>query len=135
MTKIYEELYKQKLTTPEEAIQLVEPGDGIVYLLRAGEPSAIHKALANYENLDGNRLYTMLTMNPVIDLPKVKLRQISFFLSGSDRKAFNTVITELIPSDFSEIPNIVHEREPDPVLIATVRSEEHTSELQSRFDL
>ena len=63
MTKIYEELYKQKLTTPEEAIQLVEPGDGIVYPLGAGEPSAIHKALANYENLDGNRLYTMLTMN------------------------------------------------------------------------
>ena len=120
MTKIYEELYKQKLTTPEEAIQLVEPGDGIVYPLGAGEPSAIHKALANYENLDGNRLYTMLTMNPVIDLPKEKLRQISFFLSGSDRKAFNTGKTELIPSQFSEIPNIVHEREPDPVLIATV---------------
>src|SRR5699024_2223833 len=125
MTKIYEELYKQKLTTPEEAIQLVEPGDGIVYPLGAGEPSAIHKALANYENLDGNRLYTMLTMNPVIDLPKEKLRQISFFLSGSDRKAFNTGKTELIPSQFSEIPNIVHEREPDPVLIRSEPSAIH----------
>src|SRR5699024_4224698 len=120
MTSTYEELYQQKLTTPEEAIKLVEPGDGIVYPLGAGEPSAIHKALANYENLDGNRLYTMLTMHPVIDLPKEKLRQMTFFLSGADRKPFNAGKTELIPYHFSEIPNIVHAREPEPVLIATV---------------
>lgn len=120
MNTTFQELYDQKLTTPEEAIKHIEPGDGIIYPLGAGEPGAIHKVLSDYENLNGNRLYTMLTMNPVIDLPKDKLKQISFFLSGVDRKAFNSGKTELIPSQFSEIPNILQEREPEPVLIGTV---------------
>lgn len=120
MNKSFKELFDQKLTTPEAAIKHVQPGDGIIYPLGAGEPSAIHKALANYENLDGNRLYTMLTMNPVLDLPKDQLRQISLFLSGADRKAFNSGKTELIPSQFSDIPKILQTREPEPVLIGTV---------------
>lgn len=120
MNTTFEELYDQKLTTPEEAIKHIEPGDGIIYPLGAGEPGAIHKVLGDYDKLNGNRLYTMLTMNPVIDLPKDKLKQISFFLSGVDRKAFNSGKTELIPSQFSEIPNILQEREPEPVLIGTV---------------
>ncbi|MBG9980526.1 acetyl-CoA hydrolase/transferase family protein [Facklamia sp. DSM 111018] len=116
----FEKLYQNKLTTAEEAVKLIEPGDGIIYPLGAGEPAAMHKALSEYEGLDGNRLYTMLTMNPVIDLPKEKLEQISFFLSGSDRGAFNEGLTELVPNSFSEIPNIIIEREKEPVLIATV---------------
>lgn len=120
MATEFEELYKQKLTTADEAVKEIEPGDGIIYPLGAGEPSAIHQALGNYDNLEGNRLYTMLSMNPSLDLPKEKLRQISFFLSGMDRKAFNSGKTELVPSHFSEIPNILKEREPEPVLIATV---------------
>lgn len=116
----FEELYKQKLTTADEAIKQIEPGDGIIYPLGAGEPSVLHKALGNYDNLEGNRLYTMLSMNPSLDLPREKLRQISFFLSGMDRKAFNSGKSELIPSHFSEIPNILKDREPEPVLMATV---------------
>lgn len=120
MTSSFKNLYKQKLTTADEAIQHIEAGDGIVYPLGAGEPSALHKALGQYDKLDGNRLYTMLTMNPVIDLPKDKIRQMSFFLSGADRKSFNTGKTELIPCQFSEIPHIVAAREPEPVLMGTV---------------
>lgn len=120
MENSFEDLYQQKLTNAQEAVKHVEPGDGIVYPLGAGEPSALHKALGEYERLDGNRLYTMLTMNPVLDLPKEKITQMSFFLSGFDRKAFNNGKTELIPCQFSEIPNIVKAREPEPVLMGTV---------------
>lgn len=116
----FQKLYQEKLTTPEEAIKVIAPGEAIVYPLGAGEPSALHEALEKHENLDGNRLYTMLTMHRVLDLPKEKLTQLSFFLSGNDRKAFNSGKTELIPNHFSEIPNILHAREPEPVLVATV---------------
>ncbi|SPT61474.1 Uncharacterised protein [Aerococcus viridans] len=52
----FEKLYQEKLTTPEEAIKVIEPGEAIVYPLGAGEPSALHEALEKHENLDGNRL-------------------------------------------------------------------------------
>lgn len=120
MTSVNQELYQQKLTTPEAAVNLVEPGDGIVYPLGAGEPAALHKALGQYGHLEGNRLYTMLTMHPILDFPKSQLRQISFFLNSPDRKPFNEGKTELVPTHFSEIPNILKAREPEPVIMATV---------------
>ncbi len=121
MPENFKELYQQKLVqTAEEAISIIEPGEGLVYPLGAGEPSTLHKALMNYDKFDNNRLYTMLTMNPTIDVEPEKLQQLSFFLSGADRKSFNSGKTELIPCNFSQIPNILHEREPEPVIIALV---------------
>lgn len=119
-TTDFKQMYEEKLTTVEKAVQLIEPSDGIVYPLGAGEPSAFHKALSAVDHLQDNRLYTMLTMNPVLDFPKDELTQYSFFLSGNDRKAFNSGLTELIPNHFSEIPKILHAREPEPVLVASV---------------
>ncbi|GBG93891.1 4-hydroxybutyrate coenzyme A transferase [Ligilactobacillus salitolerans] len=120
MSVEFENLYQQKLTTAQEAVKQIAPGDGIIYPLGAGEPSALHEALESYSGLEGNRLYTMLSMHRTLKLPKHKLRQISFFLSGMDRKAFNSGETELVPSHFSEIPRILQAREPEPVLMATV---------------
>ncbi|MBG9988293.1 acetyl-CoA hydrolase/transferase family protein [Aerococcaceae bacterium DSM 111176] len=121
MSVDYKELYQQKLVqTAEEAVSIIEPGEGLVYPLGAGEPSTLHKALMEYDKFDNNRLYTMLTMNPVIDIEPEKLQQLSFFLSGVDRKPFNSGKTELIPCNFSQIPNILHDREPEPVIIAMV---------------
>lgn len=120
MFEAYQELYQQKLTSPEEAIQLIEAGEGLIYPLGAGEPPALHQALSEYEKLDGNRLYTMLTMNPVIQVEQDKLEQISLFLNAPDRKAFNSGQTQLIPNHFSEIPKILKAREPEPVILATV---------------
>ncbi|MBG9983137.1 acetyl-CoA hydrolase/transferase family protein [Aerococcaceae bacterium DSM 111020] len=121
MLETYKKLYQEKLVeTAEEAIEIIEPGEGLVYPLGAGEPPTLHKALSNYEGLDNNRLYTMLTMNPVINVGREKLTHYSFFLNSPDRKPFNNGETELIPCNFSKIPEILHEREPEPVIIALV---------------
>lgn len=120
MTKNFQELYKSKLTTVEEVIKFVKPGDGIVYPIQPGEPRAIHEALRNSDHLKGNRVYRMLPSFPLFEKTREEIHQISLFLSGIDRKAFKEGLVDLLPNNFSDIPALLLQREKEPVIIATV---------------
>ena len=44
----YQALYRQKLTTPEEAVACVRDGDWIEFGYATGTPVALDRALAKY---------------------------------------------------------------------------------------
>ncbi|MBF6625804.1 acetyl-CoA hydrolase/transferase family protein [Tuanshanicoccus lijuaniae] len=119
MTTNYKKLYKEKLTTAKEAVKLIEANEGIIYPIQPGEPKGFHEALENIE-LSGNRLYRMLPGFPLLDKKQEEIKQISLFLSGYDRKAHKQGLVELLPNNFSDIPDLLLTREPNPVIVATV---------------
>ncbi len=122
MLKLYEKMYEKKKTTAQEAVQLVEPGDGIIFPIMPGEPPALLEALPSNGSLKGNTLYRMLPSFPTVDISPSKLKQVSIFLSGMDRKGFNQGNIDLLPNHFSDIPALLKKRTDRPVIMATVSS-------------
>lgn len=114
-------MYQDKLTTGEEAVKIIQPGDGIIFPIMPGEPPALLDGIRLLETLNNNRLYRMLPSFPIVDAPKDKLKQISIFLSGMDRKAMNNGLIDLLPNNFSDIPSLLKQREEGHyIIMATV---------------
>ena len=122
MLKLYEKMYEKKKTTAQEAVQLIEPGEGIIFPIMPGEPPALLEALPINGSLKGNTLYRMLPSFPTVDISPSKLKQVSIFLSGMDRKGFNQGNIDLLPNHFSDIPALLKKRTDRPVIMATVSS-------------
>ncbi|WP_218931515.1 acetyl-CoA hydrolase/transferase family protein [Ruoffia halotolerans] len=120
MTNKMTALYNDKLMTALEAVKLIEANDSLVYPITPGEPAALHEALSSLTTLENNTLYRMLPSTPTLDFPKEQLKQISIFLSGSDRKDFNSHKVDLLPNHFSDIPSLLLQRDSEPVVMATV---------------
>ena len=80
----------------------------------------IHEALSSLTTLENNTLYRMLPSTPTLAFPKEQLKQVSIFLSGADRKDFNTHKVDLLPNHFSDIPSLLLQRDSAPVIMATV---------------
>ncbi|WP_231726714.1 acetyl-CoA hydrolase/transferase family protein [Carnobacterium antarcticum] len=120
MLRIYEKMYEKKKTTAQKAVQLVEPGEGIIFPIMPGEPPALLEALPMNGELSGNTLYRMLPSFPTVDISPNKLKQVSIFLSGMDRKGFNQGNIDLLPNHFSDIPALLKRRTNRPVIMATV---------------
>lgn len=120
MLKLYEKMYEKKKTTAQEAVKLVEPGEGIIFPIMPGEPPSLLKALPSNGSLSGNTLYRMLPSFPTLDISPSKLKQVSIFLSGMDRKGFNQGNIDLLPNHFSDIPALLKKRTNRPVIMATV---------------
>jgi len=116
----YKKLYEEKLTTPEKAVQLVEPGEEIIFPINPGEPPALLEALPENKNLEGNYLHRMLPSSGPLDLPPSKLKQVSIFLSGADRKYYQKGFVDFLPNHFSDIPSLLLQRSAHPVIMATV---------------
>ncbi|MDP4155830.1 MAG: 4-hydroxybutyrate CoA-transferase, partial [Bacillota bacterium] len=64
----YQEIYREKCCTAEQAVQFIEPGEAIVTPITPGEPPALLDALVSNEKLNGNLLYRMLPGYPVLDV-------------------------------------------------------------------
>jgi acyl-CoA hydrolase len=118
----YQEIYREKCCTAEQAVQFIEPGEAIVTPITPGEPPALLDALVSNEKLSGNLLYRMLPGYPVLDVEQEKIKQISIFISGYDRKAFAEGKTDLLPNHFSDIPSLIKSgtSHTERVLLATV---------------
>ena len=103
----YQEIYRAKCCTAEEAVRLVEPGDAIILPINPGEPPALLEALPSNPRLYGNSLYRMLPGYPILNVEQERIKQISMFLGAFDRKAFSEGITALLPNHFSDIPSLL----------------------------
>ncbi|MGW9103313.1 acetyl-CoA hydrolase/transferase family protein [Priestia megaterium] len=112
--------YQAKCLTAEEAIRFIQPGDDIIVPVHAGEPQALLKALPFNEELSGNRLYRMVSVYPVLDVEPERIKQISLFLSGSDRKGYSEGIINLLPNHFSDIPSLLRKETSNRVIMAAV---------------
>lgn len=107
----WEEIYKSKLVSVEEAISSIREGDKIVTGFACGEPFGIERALEeNYENFKNVEIISMLTLG---DSPWVRpemkdhFRLNCLFASPSNRKAISNGICEFTTSHFYEIPDII----------------------------
>lgn len=118
----FQEIYRAKCCTAEEAVQFVKPGDAIILPINPGEPPALLQALPTNHRLRGNNLYRMLPGYPVLNIDQERVKQISKFLSPFDRKAYSEGIVELLPNHLSDIPSLLKlETEPSKrVIMAAV---------------
>lgn len=117
----FKEMYRQKLTTADQAVNVIEPNDAIVFPIMPGEPPALLDGIRAMTTLKGNKLYRMLPSFPIVGKDESELKEISIFLSGMDRKAMNAGKVDLLPNHFSDIPSILKDRDGDQlVIMATV---------------
>ena len=105
----YEEEYKQKLTTADEAVKVVESGDWVDYGWCTGTPEALDQALARRTdelknvNVRGGILF---------HLPAIMQREDSgehfswnsWHMSGVERKMLSTHNAFFAPIRYSELP-------------------------------
>lgn len=116
----YDNMYYRKVVNPDKAVQFIKPGDGIIFPIMPGEPPLLLDAISKYEKLQNNTIYRMLPSFPTLKLPENKIKQVSLFLSGMDRKEMNNGNIDLLPNNFSDIPSLLLSREPNPIIMATV---------------
>ncbi|MFC0273249.1 acetyl-CoA hydrolase/transferase family protein [Metabacillus herbersteinensis] len=112
--------YKEKLRTPEEAVQFIEPNTDIILPIMAGEPPALLESLPQHTKLRGNRLYRMLPAYPILNVDEDRIKQVSLFLSGQDRSGFHEGKVDLLPNHFSDIPALLKQVTTDRVIMAVV---------------
>ncbi len=107
----WQEIYKEKLVSAEEAIKLIHSGDKVVTGFGCGEPFGIERALVEhfdeYENVE---IISMLTLG---DSPwcephmKGHFKLNCLFASQSNRKSISEGESEFTTSHFYEIPDVI----------------------------
>ncbi|MCQ2447892.1 MAG: butyryl-CoA:acetate CoA-transferase [Oscillibacter sp.] len=105
----YQEEYRKKLTTAEEAVKVVESGMWIEYGWSTGTANVLDQALANrYEELKDVKIRGgILTRRPAIaDVPNAPEHFCwnSWHLSGIERKMMQEGLAYYIPLRYSELP-------------------------------
>lgn len=107
----WQDIYKSKLTTAEEAIKLIKSGDKVVAGFGCGEPFGIERALVeHYEDYENVEIINMLTLgdSPWCE-PEMKghFKLNCLFASSSNRKSISEGESEFTTSHFYEIPDII----------------------------
>ncbi len=105
----YQEQYKQKLTSAQEAVKAVKSGDWLDYGWSVCSPNALDKALAERmgELTDVNIRGGILTRRPAIfeiPDPAGHFTWNSWHMSGIERKAISEGFAYYIPLRYSELP-------------------------------
>ena len=107
----WQDIYKSKLVTAEEAIKAIHDGDRVVTGFACGEPFGIERALIeNYENYHDVQITNMLSLG---DSPwcrpemKGHFTLNCLFASKSNRKAILNGTADFTPINFSEIPFVL----------------------------
>ncbi|MBQ5430296.1 MAG: butyryl-CoA:acetate CoA-transferase [Lachnospiraceae bacterium] len=106
----YEEEYKQKLTTADEAVKVVESGDWVDYGWCTGTPEALDQALARRTDELKN---VNVRGGIIFHLPAIMQREDagehfswnSWHMSGVERKMLSTHNAFFAPIRYSELPS------------------------------
>lgn len=128
----FQELYKQKLVTAEEAAGVVKSGDWVDYGWTTGTPVAVDKALARRmpELTDVNFRGGILMWVPEIfkiEHPEEHLTWNSWHMSGIERKAIAQGFCYYAPLRYSELPRYYREsrNKPDVAIFQVSPMDEH----------
>ena len=110
----YQALYRQKLTTPAEAVKVIQSGDWVDYGWCTGTPEALDKALAaRYQELTDVKVRGgILFHRPAIqEVPDVAAHFTwnSWHMSGVERKMIADGNTFYAPIRYSELPRYYRE--------------------------
>lgn len=102
-----------KLLSEQQFMALIEEEADLILPLANGEPEQLLNILeANYEQLRNVRIHQLLTLRErayIRGEMKGHLSQMSYFLSGANRKAFAEGHVDLVPNVFHEVPRIFKE--------------------------
>ncbi len=128
MTDRWQELYRAKLKSPDEAVALIPDGASIVQPIIAGEPPALLAAIASaarqgrYSKLTMRALLPFVATKATVLQPDLKevIRWESLFLGGADREAVKEGRAGFTPNYFHQVPRLLSEFIPVDVCIATV---------------
>ncbi|MBN1276344.1 MAG: acetyl-CoA hydrolase/transferase family protein [Deltaproteobacteria bacterium] len=113
----YSSHYKQKLTTPQKAVEIIKDGDTIVHGLTIAEPPALLAAIAarcRQNDLKDINIFSLLPLEHAgktvltPDLCDV-VRAYSWFVSGSDRALVKVGLNYFVPNYFHQIPKLCRE--------------------------
>ncbi len=110
----WQERFREKLATPEEAVALVLPGRRILVGSGAAEPVRLVEALVGRAlTLDDNEVVHLLTLGPAHyvrpDLG-AHLRHTASFIGENVRQAVADGRADYIPVFLSEIPSLIRSR-------------------------
>lgn len=110
----WEEIYKSKLTTAEEAVKHIKSGDRVVVGHASGSPEVLLKAMVeNKEAYEDVEIVHMVAMGPSeYCLPENAKHFIhnSLFAGGTSRKAIHDGRAVFTPSHFSQIPRLFRKK-------------------------
>jgi 4-hydroxybutyrate CoA-transferase len=110
----WEEIYKSKLTTAEEAVKHIKSGDRVVVGHASGSPEVILKAMVdNKDAYESVEIVHMVAMGPSeYCLPENSAHFVhnSLFAGGTSRKAIHEGRACFTASHFSQIPRLFTEK-------------------------
>ncbi|HOO37539.1 MAG TPA: acetyl-CoA hydrolase/transferase C-terminal domain-containing protein [Deltaproteobacteria bacterium] len=117
----WQEIYRSKLTTAEEAVSHIKSGDRVVNGHATGEPQELLRALvANKECYQNVEIVHMVAMGKAeYCLPENSRHFVhnSFFAGGTSRKAIEEGRAKFTPCHFSMIPSMFDKHLPVDVTI------------------
>jgi acyl-CoA hydrolase len=109
-------------TTPEAVLHLLERSGDVIVPLANGEPVAVLDAIeANDDRFDGLRIHQM---HALYDRPSLhgafgdRIRHRSYFLSHVTRPCYAAGTIDLVPSNFSEMRDLLQATTKDPLVVA-----------------
>lgn len=109
----WKDLYRKKLTTIDEAIEVVQPGDRVILSHCAGESLALSRALVEgASRLEDVTIIHFLMLGPNRFCgPGMEshFSHLSLFAGPSVREAVNSGRADFIPCFFSEVPKLFRE--------------------------
>jgi 4-hydroxybutyrate CoA-transferase len=120
----YQEMYRHKLVSPEEAAKVVKSGDVIWAPPASNEPIAIWKAIAaRKDELEDVRIRQFLSRHdqPHQDpsyAPHIFIE--SLFVTDKVRNLINEGFGSYVPANFGDIPSIIRQSEHVDILALTV---------------
>ena len=126
----WQELYQQKLTTADQAVQHIKSGDKVVVAHATGEPTALLDAMVRnadqYENVELVHMVAMGQAEYCKPEMEKHFRHNSLFVGGTTRKAVADGRADFTPVFFFEIPNYIRDTlKPDVALVHLSPPDEH----------
>jgi itaconate CoA-transferase len=120
--------YKQKLTTPEKAVESIKSGDTIIHGLSIAEPPALLAAVAERARQGDLKDIKVYSLNPTRNAASTVLapdlsdciQAYSWFVGESDRSSVKVGLTYFVPNYFHQIPRILRDFMQVDVTVTTV---------------
>lgn len=112
-------------SSSDDVLKHIRPGCDLILPLAAGEPVALLDAVEAAAAADTIRGVRVHQMHALRDRPYLggaygdRLRHVSYFLSGVTRPHYHAGTVELVPNHFSDVPQLLSEQCPDPLLMCS----------------
>ena len=106
-----QDLYKSKLASPHDAVQLVHDGDQVIVPASAGEPPTLLAALSecrhDFRNVTVAQMLAVRRYGYLDPATVEHVRHVSLFFGEASRPGGREGWIDFIPNCFSEVPTMI----------------------------